>query len=40
MNQKKSVSNEVYKEDQMRSIWLEYGHDPDIPEPIYVKESN
>ena len=32
MNQKKSGSNEVYKEDEMKSIWLEYGHDPDISE--------
>jgi hypothetical protein len=28
MNQKRN--NEVYKEDQLRSIWLEYGHEPDI----------
>lgn len=29
MNIKKSVSNEVYYEDQMRTIWLEYGHPAD-----------
>jgi hypothetical protein len=32
LNTKKSLSNEVYKEDQMKSIWLEYGHEADLPE--------
>ena len=32
MNEKKSCPNEAYYDDQMKSIWFEYGHDPDIPE--------
>jgi hypothetical protein len=30
MNEKKSVSNEAYKEDQLKILWLEYGHEPDL----------
>jgi hypothetical protein len=39
LNEKKSEANEVYHEDQMRYLWNLY-HEPDIQEPIYVKESN
>jgi len=30
MNQKKSTTNEAYKEDQLKILWLEYGHEPDL----------
>ena len=32
MNIKKSVSNEAYKEDQMKILWLKYEHEADLPE--------
>jgi hypothetical protein len=32
MNERKFSSNEAYYDDQMRAIWLEYGHEPDVEE--------
>jgi hypothetical protein len=30
---------ELYYEDQMRVLWLEYGHEPDEKEPIWGREG-
>lgn len=39
MNEKKSCPNEAYYDDQMKSIWLEYGHEPDMQEsPVGDRE--
>lgn len=39
MNQKKSSANETYYDDQMKAIWIEYGHPRDIEEsPVGERE--
>jgi hypothetical protein len=40
MNEKKSHPDERLYNDQLRILWLEYGHEPDLKEPVWVKETN
>jgi hypothetical protein len=32
-------NKELYYEDQMRFLWLEYKHEPDLKEPLWGREG-
>ena len=38
MNEKKSYPNEAYYDEMMKSIWVQYGHEPDDGLPAFEKE--
>jgi hypothetical protein len=40
VNEKKSDPNEIYYDHQMRSIWLDYGHDPHWKEEELIEIVN
>ncbi|HEX5920353.1 MAG TPA: hypothetical protein VFY55_01080 [Nitrososphaeraceae archaeon] len=39
MNEKKSCPNEIYYDDRMKSIWIQYGHTADDEEELPACEK-